>query len=1438
MQTFQFLQELNIPKEQISQFINHPLNVQFDKTNQLLVISLSAHRLVSFDSYQIIIGKLKAKFNCDVLLTIACESDNVDYINLIKYIHYIIREYQINERLMGISTRLIDNQFIFLVNNDEESKLVSEQLYLLRQAISEIGIPLTVDYEMIASRKEHVVEVLAPEISFTNTPVVEKRVFKKKVNRNKIESYPLVALHQLVDEVEGVKVKGTIFKIDKRVTRTKNVEVTIFIYHENDAIEGSMFIREDEELEAKVGQSIMMYGDYQYNSYKKENRFRIAQIEVIEDLSKIVDTAPRKRIELHAHTKSSEMDGIADTQELIEQAYHFGHDAIAITDHMVAHSFPSAQRAMNRLNKGDHKIKVLYGVELNMVDDHLKAVNDTLNQDLASATYVVFDLETTGLSSRYDEIIEFGAVKMVDQSVVDSKQFFIKPNSPISSHIENLTGITTAMVANGLTLEEALPEMLDFFGDAILVAHNARFDMRFIQEACLKCHVQPIQNIVIDTLDLSRVLLDLKRSYALGSVARHFKIAYDQNIAHRADYDAQVLSSVLNSLIGECQKQDLKTIDDIYQVSQATPSYDKTMRYHVNVMAKNSEGLKALYELVSLSHTKYLKFNGKSQKKSDESNAEPRIPRHEIDRLRENLLVGSACYNSMLFEVAKTGSMLELEKEVQFYDYIEIQPLDNYRPLLFTKNVKSEEELIKIIKDIIYVAGKYNKLVVATGDVHYIKPQDKVFRDVYINAIGLGGVRHPLYFYDKNTRHNNELPLQHLRTTQEMLECYPYLPKDVVETIVIDNPAKIAASIEEIQPIPKELATPYIEGSDEKLKEICYQNAHQIYGNPLPDLVEKRLIRELNSIISNGYGVIYYTSYLLVKHSLDHGYMVGSRGSVGSSFVATMSEITEVNPLAPHYVCKTCHHHEFFVEGEYSSGYDLPAKDCPNCHTLMIRDGQNIPFETFLGFQGDKVPDIDLNFSGEFQESAHAFTKEIFGESKVLRAGTISTIADKTAFGHVSGFFEEYPEKQTSHLAFKEYLTQGCAGVKRSTGQHPGGIIVIPQDRDTFEFTPYQYPANNRDAAWLTTHFEFNDIHDNLLKLDILGHVDPSAMKYLEDVSGIDVRTIPMNDEKTMTLFSSTEALQIDERRALDKNGAVGLPEFGTSFVRKILDDTKPTRFSDLVRISGLSHGTDVWLGNASELINDGLTLQDVIGCRDDIMTELMQMGLEPITAFNIMESVRKGKGLKPEWIEAMNANNVPSWYIESCLKIKYLFPKAHAVAYCMMGYRVAYFKVHHPLAFYGQYFTLRCDAYEIETMIDGADAILARINDINTRRNSYNIENKVTNKEIQLLSTLEVALEMSLRGYQFTPLNIHTSPATKFLPDPTNPKRLMVPFVALDGLGAGVAESVIEAREDKPFLSVEDITQRTGLNQSSIKGLRKLGALDGMQESNQLSLF
>ncbi|MGL5978141.1 MAG: PolC-type DNA polymerase III [Erysipelotrichaceae bacterium] len=1158
-----------------------------------------------------------------------------------------------------------------------------------------------------------------------------------------------------------------------------------------------------------------------------------------------VDKAEKKRIELHTHTKLSEMDGVSSVQDYIATAASWGMDAIAITDHGVVQSFPKAQGAMSKVNKGrETPFKVIYGIEMNMVDPNLTIVKHPDERVLAEAQYCVLDLETTGLSSQYDHIIEFGG-QIIEQRSLSEKtlQCFVKPPVPVSAFTTSLTGITQQDVDGGLSLEAALDKILAFIGDRVIIAHNAAFDMSFLNDKLISLGRKPLSNPVIDTLDLSRWIHREKKGHRLGIVARIYGVAYDDETAHRADYDTQVLAQIYLKMMSN-ELKDVATLHDLANLSDES-AFNKVFKKHTTVLAKNAAGLKELFELVTLSHTKYLSYLNKN---ATNIVAEPRITREALAKARDNgnLLLGSSCANGELFELAQIRSRAVLKEAMQFYDYIEVQPLESYRFLVDRGSIESMERLQTILLSIVETADELGKIVVGTSDAHYVHPEQKQIRDIYIQSQAIGGVRHPLYYYNQEKRRSIKSVDAHLRTTDEMLLQYPYLSKAKTYEIVVDNTHKINEQIELVYPVKDKLYPPEIEGCADRLREICYDNARALYGQELPDIVEKRLEKELNSIIGNGFQVVYYISHLLVKKSLDDGYLVGSRGSVGSSFVATMSNITEVNPLAPHYVCAHCNYSKFFENGEVASGFDLPTIPCPTCGAEMRGDGQDIPFETFLGFEGDKVPDIDLNFSGEYQEVAHNYTKEVFGESYVYRAGTIGTVAEQTAFGYVKGFQEEMGLDKPVSSAQMKRLTKGCEGVKRTTGQHPGGIIVIPDYMDVHDFTPVQFPANNPNAEWKTTHFEFHDIHDNVLKLDILGHVDPTAMKLLEKMSGIDPKTIPINDPEVMKIFSSVESLKMDTSKSSDKTGAAGIPEFGTPFVRGILEMTKPTTFDELVRISGLSHGTDVWLNNAKDLIEAGVcTLKEVIGCRDDIMVYLLHKGLPPKTAFDIMEFVRKGRGLKDEWIPIMKSHNVEDWYIDSCRKIKYMFPKAHAVAYVLMAVRIAWFKVHYPQYYYAVYFSIRCDAYEIETMIQGEQAIRSRMSEIKRRMESNEFKNDVSKKEKDVYSCLELALEMNLRGLYFANIDIMKSHAKTFMVDPERSNYIIPPFTSIDGLGESVALSVVAAREATDehgnileFLSKEDLTSRTGLNGTHLKKLEAMGVVNHLQDENQLSLF
>ncbi len=1298
----------------------------------------------------------------------------------------------------------------------------------------------------------HQVEYNFKEVKIETPPCIT--IEKKEPIRNnyrstrlKLEQYPHLKIHECLEEASQIKITGTIFELESKIRRDGKVIVTMMIYDEKDAItvkcfEGRYFTAEDLK-QYKKGDCCHFYGALKIDtfSFNKELALMAEAIEKLPAFQHSLDDAERKRVELHVHTNMSEMDGVCEVEELVTHAFNSGHRGIAITDHMVVQAFPKAQSCLAGLLKKnpDRDFKVLYGVEMNLVDEKLNLVYHPRNLDLDQARYCVFDIETTGLSTRFDSIIEFGGVILENGEIKERLQLFIKPAEPIPSYITQLTHITNEMVENQPDFHTIWPKIAKFLQGCVLVAHNASFDFGFLNQELQRLQMAPLDNSVIDTLDLARALHSNRRNYRLGNIARQYHVVYDDEVAHRADYDAEVLANVFQLMLNDCKKRGARTLLQMEEL-QDEKAFVKVRKSHVTVLAKNKKGLKDLFQLITISHTDTLAIFGKANSKGngEEFMAEPRILRKTLESLRQNLVIVTAFFNVEVFETAANRSLSELESKLQFYDYVEIQPLENYRPLIESHSVASWERLKKVLMSIVETAKKLGKLVVATGDVHYVEPSQKILRDIYISAQGIGGVRHPLYIFNAERRRNTIHPDQHFRNTQEMLKAFEWMGSSLAEELVIENPNRIVDECESVNPVHDHLYTPIIEGSDEKLRAMCYERAHHIYGEDLPDIVEKRLERELNSIIGNGYGVIYYISALLVKKSNSDGYLVGSRGSVGSSFAATMSGITEVNPLAPHYVCLHCHHVEFITDGSVASGFDLPDKACPVCGEIMRGEGQDIPFETFLGFEGDKVPDIDLNFSGEYQRIAHAFTKEIFGEKNVFRAGTIGTVAQKTAFGYVSGYCEENGI-ENMRQAQKLRLAMGCEGVKRTTGQHPAGIIVIPNYMDVHDFTPVNYPANNPESEWKTTHFDFHAIHDNVLKFDILGHVDPTAMRLLQTISGIDPTTIPMNDLATMSLFSSCDALKADPKIYNDKTGACGLPEFGTPFVRGILELTQPKTFSDLVIISGLSHGTDVWLNNAKDVIESGqATLQQVIGCRDDIMTYLLHHDLPPKDSFFIMESVRKGKGLKEEWIALMKEHQIPQWYIDSCLKIKYMFPKAHAVAYVIMAIRIAWFKVHYPHYYYVSYFTLRCDAYEIETMIQGHEIVQARIDDINKRLNNLETKKSVSSKEVQLLTTLESVLEMQARGYRIGNLDLNLSLATEFRVLQEDLHTIIPPFTVVDGLGASVAKTIVEAREKGSFLSKQDLMERTQLSATLVKKLDVLGVLQGLQEENQMSLF
>ena len=1254
--------------------------------------------------------------------------------------------------------------------------------------------------------------------------------------------YVFVPIDQIDSNSEAVDFNGYVFeKKDPRVSKKGNTILSIGVADKNSS-NGAIYVTlisnprsmpVESFSSIKVGMNIRIKGKVGLDRFGKNLYVLAHYFYPLPDDPLRDDNAVEKRVELHLHSKMSDMDGVTSISDYCKLAKHMGHKAIALTDHGVVQAYPEAQKAAK-----DFGIKMLYGCELYLVDDYFKGAINSGNINLNDATYVCFDLESTGLSIKYDKITEFGAVKIRNGLVVDRLDILINPEMDIPEEIQKLTNITNDMVKDKKTIKEVLPEILDFFGDSVIIAHNFEFDYNMIKEAMKVNGFGEFKQPAIDTLALSRFVYPDKQAHRLGALAKRLEVDYDSESAHRADYDAEVLANcwlaLRNILAKDFNKVMLKDLEQL-PIPQITLKHYRG-GYHATVLVKNRDGLKDLYKIVSFAHTEHM-------------GAHPFVPRSLLEKYRKNLLVGSACFNGEVFYKAAYRNEEQLNEAVKFYDYIELQPLENYSFLINTHQIKNEEVLKTYIKDIIKASDENQKMIVATGDVHYLNPDDKIVRDVYIQNEAVGGIQHPLMTRERldDQKHGIffENPDQHYRSTEEMLDCFKWLGESKAYEYVIVNTNKIADFCEVIEPIPNKLFTPTIDNCENLLRELCYKTAHELYGN-IEDsndeakvFIKNRLDTELKGIIDNGYSVIYYIAHKLVQKSNDDGYLVGSRGSVGSSFAATMAKITEVNALPPHYRCPHCKKVIFYKGNDIKSGYDLPEMICPDCGTKMESDGQNIPFQTFLGFQAEKVPDIDLNFPTDYQATAHQYTKVLLGEDKVFRAGTISTVQFKTAYGYVRKYYENLninPNNVKGSVTAA--LAHRCESVKRTTGQHPGGIVVIPRDYEVYDFTPVQYPAGDVDASWKTTHFDFHSIHDTILKLDMLGHVDPQALKMMSDLTHIDCRTLPLNDKKVISVFSSDEALGIAHKYMSPDNGALGLPEFGTQFVRQMLRETKPKSFSDLLIISGLSHGTDVWNNNAQELIDKGITdLRGVIGCRDDIMSYLMSCGIEGHESFVIMEKVRKGKKLSADEVTLMKEHNVPDYYIESCSKIKYLFPKGHACAYVMMAIRVAYYKVYYPLEFYATFFSLRCEQYDIDAMIQGIDAIHARLEEFLSRRKSNNVELALSVKEEEIEKTLQLALEMCERGYKFSNIDIERSDAVNFVVDKEN-KALIPPFKVLDGLGENGANEIIKARNERPFESQEDLRNRAKITEKNLKKLRELHVLDHLRENDQLSLF
>lgn len=1208
---------------------------------------------------------------------------------------------------------------------------------------------------------------------------------------------------------ESVIVEGNIFNIEPREIKGEKYIVSFDITDKSDSTTVKFFVKRsvfDNELKDKIKKDayLRVQGEVQFDKYAKEINIMAKAIMTAQAPPPRMDTAEEKRVELHLHTQMSSMDGVTPVKTYIKRAIDWGHKAIAITDHGVVQAFPDA---MNAADKSD--LKVIYGVEAYLIDDLGNAVFSPRGQNLDD-TYVVFDIETTGLSKEKEMITEIGAVKVADGKIIDRFSTFVNPQRPISAEITKLTGITDDMVKDAPTIENVLPEFLKFCEDTVLVAHNASFDTGFIRIAAERAGLGELHHTIVDTLELARALLPKLNKHKLDIVCEHLGVTLNGH--HRAVNDAEATAEVFIKFLDMLAEKKVFTLDEINVLASRTVNYKKLRAYHAIILVKNYTGLRNLYELVSMAHIDYF-FR------------RPRIPKSKFMQMREGLILGSACEAGELYRALLDGEPKQrIEELVHFYDYLEIQPLGNNKFMIDSprvENIHSMEDIKNMNRKIVELGEQYGKPVVATCDVHFIDPDDAAYRKIIMAAEGFPDADNqpPLYF----------------RTTDEMLAEFDYLGEEKAREVVITNTNLIADQIEKIKPIPDETFPPKIEGADEQLRQICMDKAHSIYGDPLPPLVQDRLETELNSIISNGYAVLYIIAQKLVWKSVADGYLVGSRGSVGSSFAANMAGITEVNSLPPHYVCPNCKYSDFDSElvksfaMEEASGCDMPDMNCPKCGTLMHKDGHDIPFQTFLGFEGDKEPDIDLNFSGEYQQTAHAYTEELFGVGHVFKAGTIGTLADKTAYGFVKKYFDE--REITAHNAEITRLMNGCTGVKRTTGQHPGGLMVVPSDHNIYEFCPIQRPANDVNSAVTTTHFDYHSISGRLLKLDLLGHDDPTVIRMLYDLTGVNPQTVPLGDPATMSLFESPEALGVTAEDIGCETGTLGIPEFGTKFVRGMLLDTKPKTFADLLRISGLSHGTDVWLGNAQTLIENGtITLKETISTRDSIMIYLINKGVDKKKSFKIMEKVRKGKGLTDEDIADMKAADVPDWYIESCQKIKYMFPKAHAAAYVMMAFRIAYFKINYPEAYYATYFTVRaCDDFDYSCMCKGMDVAKAAMREIHAKGM------EATAKDKAKMTVLELIVEFYARGFKFLPIDLYKSDSRKFI---VTEEGLIPPFNSLQGLGTNAAQSIVDGRVAGEFHTIEELKERTSLGRSLIDLLKENGVLNGIPETNQLSLF
>ena len=1466
-------------------------------------------------------------------ITIIWNIENIDVNTYLSYYPYVLQQVKEELKVLEIysdALRVEEGFLVLVATTQIEQERLEGCLDKINRIYKNLGYKFNIDVEL--RHEDNILEEIKQDL-VVNVKLKEKHEEKKEEQpkEKKYHKEPkdpnsvigrgikeeAIKIKTLLGEDNNVVVEGYVFGTDYfESSKTDFKIITLKITDYSDSIYCKVFVRDNDEYkrlckELKAGSWFKIRGYTKEDQFAKElvlNARDIVKIDKKEE--KIEDKAEVKRVELHCHTKMSQMDGVVDDEALLKQAISWGHKAIAITDHNGVQAFPHVFNFVTGYNKklkeGEEPFKAIYGAELTLIDDTVNIVVRPNKEVMLDQTYVVFDFETTGFNAGgADSIIEIGAVKIKNGEILEKYDELINPGRPLPQKIIDVTNITDDMLEGKDNEENAVKRFIAWFGDCPMVAHNAKFDVSFLEMAYKKYNLGTFTNPVIDTLELSRTMDNTYARHSLSALVKRYEVPWDESAHHRGDYDAEGTALVFHKMLKKLSNRNIETMDQLDTLVSKDEIHKYGRAYHVNLLVKNKTGLKNLFKLISLANTTYLYKT-------------PRILRSEIERHREGLLVGSGCYESEVFTLAKSKSDDELSNIIRFYDYVEVQPMECYNHLIQTGDFGTEVELAAQIEKIVRVTEEAGKIIVATGDVHHLTRDDKIYREIIVNQKVPGGGRHPLA--KSNIK---EIPSNHFRTTEEMLEDFKFLGEDLAYKIVVENTNKIADMVEIVEVIIDTGGIPFsprVKSDDGKsyldcprvVTDLVYDKAKEWYGDPLPysieeristelygDIVfktikeqlekenlsedeftvkvhktlhdeilkgvdnvkslvrnhiketseeelseeelEKKLDKSLGGVIGGGFDPIYLIAQRLVKHSNDEGYLVGSRGSVGSSFVATLMGITEVNPLAAHYRCSKCKMSIFEDEegnplgATYSSGFDLPDKECPHCHIPMIKDGQDMPFATFLGFNADKVPDIDLNFSDLNQASAHAYTKVLFGENNVFRAGTIGTVAEKTAFGFVKGYCEE-KELGDMRTAEVERLAQGCTGVKRTTGQHPGGIVVIPDYMDVYDFTPYQYPAEDATAEWRTTHFDYHAIDQDVLKLDILGHSDPTQLRLIQLQSGTDIMKVPLDDKETMSIFTSTEALGVTTEQIMCNTGTLGIPEFGTPFTIKLVEDTKPKSFAELIKISGLSHGTDVWLGNAQELIaNNVVPFKDVIGCRDDIMVNLMYYGLEPIKAFKIMEFVRKGKASKdPEtWQQhkkTMEDANIPKWFIDSCQKIKYMFPKAHAAAYVISAFRIAWYKVHMPVYFYSSWYSSKATDVDLDAMIKGYNAIKARIEDIQVK--GY----EATNKENGQAESLKVALEATARGIEFLNVDLYKSDATVWVAK--NDTEIYPPFNAIEGLGDTVAKAIVAEREKQPFISIEDVQKRGKVSKTLIDKMTEMGILKDLPDSNQLSLF